>query len=67
MDKNEQISGLGGRRVLSVREVAIELGVSEQLVRLEIRRELLGATRFGKRILIQRAELDRYLAEREGR
>jgi hypothetical protein len=33
---------------------------------LEIRRELLKAT-FGKRVLIRREELDRYLAEREGR
>lgn len=52
------------RRALSVREVATELGVSQQLVRLEIQRELLKATRFGKRILIMREALDEYLTAR---
>jgi excisionase family DNA binding protein len=52
------------RKALSVFEVAAELGVSEQLVRLEIQREMLKASRFGRRVIIQRADLDRYLAER---
>jgi excisionase family DNA binding protein len=62
-----QTNGVRTRHALGVAEVAAELGVSQQLVRLEIRRELLKATRFGKRVLIRREELDRYLAEREGR
>jgi excisionase family DNA binding protein len=61
-----QTNGVRTRHALGVAEVAAELGVSQQLVRLEIRRELLKAT-FGKRVLIRREELDRYLAEREGR
>lgn len=52
------------KRALSVIEVAAELGVSEQLVRLEIQREQLKASRFGRRVIIQRADLDRYLAAR---
>jgi excisionase family DNA binding protein len=55
------------REAMSVAEVARALGISEQLVRLEIKRELLRATRFGKRVLIRRAELNRYLSEREKR
>jgi excisionase family DNA binding protein len=55
------------RRALSVTEVAVQLGVSEALVRLEIKRELLKCTRFGRRILVMREELDRYLAQRVGR
>jgi len=51
-------------RALSVVEVAAELGVSEQLVRLEIRREQLKASRFGRRIVIRREDLDAYLAAR---
>jgi excisionase family DNA binding protein len=52
------------RRAMSVIEVAEELGVSEQLVRLEIAREMLKASRFGRRIIIQRKDLDAYLAVR---
>ncbi len=52
------------KRALSVIEVAAELGVSEQLVRLEIQREQLKASRFGRRVIIRREDLDAYLAAR---
>jgi excisionase family DNA binding protein len=57
---------LSERRALSVFEVAQELGVSVQLVRLEIKRDHLKATRFGRRVIVTRTALNRYLAERVG-
>lgn len=51
--------------VNTIKQLADELNVSEALVRLEIRRGFLHATRFGARILIRREEINRYLAERE--
>jgi excisionase family DNA binding protein len=59
-------TNLSARTALSVFEVAHELGVSPQLVRLEIKRDQLEATRFGKRILVTRTALNRYLDERVG-
>jgi excisionase family DNA binding protein len=52
------------RIAFSVHEVAHELGISPQLVRLEIRRAQLEATRVGKRIVVMRTALDRYLTAR---
>ncbi|GEM_PF-6731078 len=63
--KTSIVIGESQWRALSVIEVAQEIGVSEQLVRLEIQREMLKASRFGRRIIIQRADLDAYLAARQ--
>jgi excisionase family DNA binding protein len=65
--KTTVIMGDAPRHALSVFDIATELGVSEQLVRLEIARAQLKATRFGRRIIVTREALDEYLAEREQR
>ena len=47
----------------AIPEVAQLLRVSPEFVRLEVRRKRLQATRLGSRVVIRRAEIDRYLAE----
>lgn len=48
---------------LSIPAAAIALGgVSEELIRLEITRGNLKPSRVGRRIVIQRREIERYLA-----
>jgi excisionase family DNA binding protein len=52
------------RRVaFSVAELAAQLGVSEGLLRLEIQRGRLKPARVGRRLVIMKPELDRYLAD----
>jgi excisionase family DNA binding protein len=60
-------TGDAERRAVSVDEVAAELGVSAGLVRLELGRGQLKGTRFGRRVLIMRSDLEDYLTERAGR
>lgn len=52
-----------GCRALSVPQVAAELGVSTTLVWQEIKRRRLRSIRFGKRVLIERVELEAYLSQ----
>jgi excisionase family DNA binding protein len=66
MDGNNSLtrnsSSLEGRGALSVAEAAGWLGVSPNFLRLEIGRGRLRAARLGRRVVIVRTELDRYLA-----
>ncbi len=53
------------RLAFRVGETATLIGVSAAFVRLELARGNLKATRLGRRIVIMRAELERYLASRQ--
>jgi excisionase family DNA binding protein len=50
------------KRLRSVREAADELGVSKDYVHRLVKRGLIRAVRFGKRVLIGQAEIDRLVA-----
>ncbi len=54
-------SNLDERLLLSLGEAARALGLSQGFLRLEIQRKLLRAARCGRRVMISREELDRYL------
>jgi excisionase family DNA binding protein len=54
----------GGRLAYGVQELAGALGVTAGFIRLEIQRGRLGIIRVGRRVLISRAEAERYLATR---
>jgi excisionase family DNA binding protein len=56
---------LGGRMAFRISEAAVLIGVSTAFLRLEIARGNLKATRLGRRIVLTRAELERYLASRQ--
>jgi excisionase family DNA binding protein len=49
-------------RLRSLRDTAIELGVSKDTVRRWISRGLVRAVRLGKRLLVAQTELDRLVA-----
>lgn len=53
------------RLAFRVTEAATLIGVSAAYVRLELARGNLNATRLGRRIVLTRVELDRYLASRQ--
>ena len=55
-----------GRLAFRVTEAAALIGVSSAFVRLELARGNLRATRLGRRIVITRVELDRYLQTAPG-
>lgn len=55
------------RLAFRVTEAAVLIGVSAAFVRLELARGNLNATRLGRRIVLTRVELDRYLASRQSR
>jgi excisionase family DNA binding protein len=56
---------LNNRIALSLQEVAESIGVSVPFLRLEIQRGKLKAAHAGRRVLVRRDEIDRYL-EGEG-
>jgi excisionase family DNA binding protein len=56
---------LAGRLAFRVTEAAALIGVSAAFVRLELARGNLSATRLGRRVVLTRVELDRYLANRQ--
>jgi len=53
------------RLAFRVTEVAAMIGVSAAFVRLELARGNLNATRLGRRIVLMRTELERYLESRQ--
>ena len=53
------------RLAYGLREIANMLGVSPSFMRLEVSRGKLGVFRLGKRTLVSREVLDRYLAEHQ--
>jgi excisionase family DNA binding protein len=53
------------RLAFRVTEAAALIGVSAAFLRLELARGNLTATRLGRRIVLTRVELDRYLASRQ--
>ena len=53
------------RLTYGINELAVALGVNSGTVRLEIARNRLKATRFGRRVLVRVSELERYLAQGE--
>jgi excisionase family DNA binding protein len=56
---------LAGRLAFRVTEAAALIGVSTAFLRLELARGNLSATRLGRRIVLTRVELDRYLGSRQ--
>ena len=56
---------LTNRMAFRVAESAALIGVSAAFLRLEIARGNLNATRLGRRIVLMRTELERYLASRQ--
>jgi excisionase family DNA binding protein len=52
------------RMAFKVAEAASALGVSASFIRLEMSRGHLRATRLGRRVVLTKSELERYLAER---
>lgn len=56
---------LAGRLAFRVTEAAALIGVSTAFMRLEIARGNLNATRLGRRIVLMRTELERYLTSRQ--
>ncbi|HJR06634.1 MAG TPA: helix-turn-helix domain-containing protein [Pyrinomonadaceae bacterium] len=65
MSTRVELGDLFSRLAFSRRECAAAIGVSERHLIEEIRRGKLRETRSGKRRLISRKELDRYLAAEE--
>jgi excisionase family DNA binding protein len=53
----------GGRLAAGLPVWAEEIGVSLGFLRLEISRGKLQVTRLGRRVLVTKREIDRYLAE----
>jgi excisionase family DNA binding protein len=53
------------RLAFRVTEAATLIGVSAAFVRLEMARGNMNATRLGRRVVLTRVELDRYLASRQ--
>jgi excisionase family DNA binding protein len=51
------------RLAYGVQELAQRLGVSPSFVRLEIERGRLNSVRAGRRLLITRTEIERYLSD----
>jgi excisionase family DNA binding protein len=60
MDQGNRI--MNDQVAFSIKQLARVHGISPGLVRLEIQRGRLKVRRFGKRIVILREDLDRYLA-----
>jgi excisionase family DNA binding protein len=58
------LTNSGGRLAYGVQEFAGALGVTVGFIRLEIQRKRLGIIRVGRRVLISRAEAERYLSTR---
>jgi excisionase family DNA binding protein len=58
---SEDAAALSNRLTLSLDEVAKQLGVSVGFLRLEIGRQKLRPIRLGRRVLIHREEVSRYL------
>jgi hypothetical protein len=67
MDAGSVANGeiLAGRLAFRLAESAALIGVSTGFLRLELARGNLNATRLGRRIVLMRVELDRYLASRQ--
>jgi excisionase family DNA binding protein len=63
----DRVAPQGDRMAFGVREAAGLLGVSAAFLRLEIGRGHLRATRLGRRVVLTRTELDRYLASGQKR
>jgi len=55
------------RMAFRVTEAAVLIGVSTAFLRLELTRGNLKATRLGRRIVLMRGELERYLASHQTR
>lgn len=55
--------GLADRLAFRVSEAAALIGVSPGFLRLELARGNLRATRLGRRLVLTRAELERYLTK----
>lgn len=55
-----------GRRAFSLAELSESLGLSVGFLRLELARGHLRAARFGRRVVIMKPELDRYIAASSG-
>ena len=53
------------RLAFSLEELARQLGVSPGLLRLDAKRGKLGTTRLGRRIVVTRVQLNRYLEQGE--
>jgi excisionase family DNA binding protein len=53
------------RLAFRITEAATLIGVSAAFVRLELARGNLSATRLGRRVVLTRVELDRYLGSRQ--
>jgi excisionase family DNA binding protein len=56
---------LAGRLAFKLTDAAALIGVSEAYLRLELTRGNLNATRLGRRIVLTRSELERYLASHQ--
>ena len=60
---SDGVATTNNRLTLSLDEVATQLGVSVGFLRLEIGRRKLRPIRLGRRVLIHREEISRYLAQ----
>ena len=60
-DDNAENNRTPARLAWSLNECAAALGVSVPFLRLEIARKRLRPTRLGRRVLVTRAELERYI------